>query len=123
VLEDCLNDIVVGIVYVADAIASRRRDDEDREIRARDEQIREYERYRQRAAEAEKVKGLEELAARWHTSQRLRTYLAAVRTVMAGDASATQSLQLVEWLAWAEAYVSRLDPLAQGIELPRATSW
>jgi len=121
-LEDRLNAIVVGVVEVADTIASRRRDYEDRAIRQRDEQIREYERYRQRAAEAEKVKGLEELAALWHKSQQLRAYLAAVRAAMAGDSAASSSDQLVEWLAWAEEYAVGLDPLSHGIEIPRVTS-
>ncbi len=121
-LEDRLHAIVVGVVDVADTIASRRRDEEDRAIRQRDEQIREYERYRQRAAEAEKVKGLEDLAARWHKSQQLRAYLAAIRRAMVSDQDAASNAALFEWLAWADAYVAWLDPLASGIQLSMVPS-
>lgn len=123
VLEDCLNDIVVGIAYVADAIASRRRNDEDREIRSRDEQIRSYEAYRRRAREEARVKALQELSARWHQSLELRAYLDAVRTAMASEDDAARNAKLLEWLEWADAYVTRLDPLASGVDVPNDASW
>ena len=115
-LEDRLHAIVVGVVDVAHDIASRRRDEEDRAIRQRDEQIRSYEAYRRRAREEARVKALQELSARWHESRELRAYLDAVREAMASDADTVTNAELAKWLAWADGYVERLDPLAGGIE-------
>ena len=119
-LEARLHAIVLGVVEVAHDIAATRRYEEDRAIRYRDEQIREYERYRQRAAEAEKIKGLEDQAARWHKSQQLREYLAAVRAAMTTETAANCRDDLAEWLVWAESYAVALDPLARGLEIPLA---
>jgi hypothetical protein len=115
-LEDRLHAIVIGVVEVAHDIASTRRYEEDRAIRQRDEQIREYDAYRHRAREDARVKALRELSARWHESRELRQYLDAVRAAMRADDTATKEPKLLDWLAWADAYVTRLDPLATHIE-------
>ncbi len=117
-LEDRLHAIVLGVVEVAHDIASTRRYEEDRAIRQRDEEIRSYDAYRRRAREEARVKALQALSARWHESQELRTYLDAVRAAMRADDNATKDAELLEWLAWADGYVTRLDPLAARIEFP-----
>lgn len=45
--------------------------------------------------------------------------------VMSGypDEDAATNADLMEWLAWAEAHVTRLNPLANRVEFPRDTSW
>lgn len=106
-LEEALNDVVVAVVAAADDFRRWREEAEARRREAEDRSRREWEEQRRRAAEAARAQQLEAEAAAWARAAHIRGYVAAVRAA----AESSPSAPLVEWLAWAEAYVDRLDPL------------
>jgi hypothetical protein len=68
----------------------------------------------ERLIEAHRGVCLREQGAAWHAAESLRRYCDAMETAY-GDRPET-----AEWLAWARAYISRLDPLNEPPVMPKA---
>ena len=111
-LEEMLNDIVKGIVIVAEALRVRRieREREERERREALEQRAKLEQLRRE--EGARRLQLERQVERWVRSRNLRAYLDAVeQTDMPQGLVITPDSQLTRWLTWAREYADILDPL------------
>jgi hypothetical protein len=111
-LEEQLNDVVAGMILVADA---KRRDEEERRREQEAYEAAERRRLeleRQRQEEEARRQNLHAQADRWASSQRLRRYLDAFERAATerGDQRAP-SAQRQQWLAWARRYADQLDPL------------
>jgi hypothetical protein len=111
-LEERLNDIVAGMVLVADA---KRRDEEERRREQEAYEAAERRRLkleRQRQEEEARRRNLHAQADRWASSRRLRRYLDAFERAATerGDQRAP-SAQQQQWLTWARRYAHELDPL------------
>jgi hypothetical protein len=126
-LEAQLNDVVGGMVLVAEA---KRHDDQERlrqQQAYHDAEQRRLELERQRQEEEARRRDLHAQADRWASSRRLRRYLDAVERAVAerGDQN-TPNAEQQRWLAWARRYVDQLDPLnrtrAQNPGTPDAVS-
>jgi hypothetical protein len=111
-LEDCLNSFVGGLVKAAIAIKHLRTERERRELKWQEErrQWEESERIRRE----EKLKDLDEEVASWHRSQKIRSYIDAVKKWAIqkyGEIKPDGKLQ--QWLTWATQQADRLDPLVE----------
>jgi hypothetical protein len=113
-----LNEFIVGIVRMGEALAAntRRNDEYHRQVAEREER-RERERAIQQV-EAARIRAFDQVATRWDRNQLLRMYLGAVQAKLKQDPGASVDSQVLQWIAWAEAYVERSDPLSGGINVP-----
>lgn len=115
-LENCLNQFVVGLVVVAENARTRRLEREERERQyraAEEERIRELQR---REEEAARARALIHAADQWDTARNVRSYLRQVRESL--EHQPEISLEMREWLEWAEEFADRIDPLLPQPSIP-----
>ena len=113
-LEDCLNSFVGGLIKTAIAMKHLRAERERREREWQEERQRREERERIRQEEEEKMKVLDREVASWHKSQKIRSYIEAVKKwgiQKYGEIKPDSKLQ--QWLTWATRQADRLDPLVE----------
>ena len=111
-LETCLNDFIVGLLKVAEAVKARRLKQEQEEQWRREAERRRQEEAVKRQEELVRLEALEQEAANWAKAQQLRAYLVAVKETLAARHGAIQSgSQADQWLGWAHQQANRLDPL------------
>jgi hypothetical protein len=111
-LEDSLNDVMRGLIAVADAKRRDRKDREEREKQWRIEAERRAEAERQRLAAERLKQELLQLAASWVTSQNIRAFItAAERAASERNGSIAPGSQTHRWLEWARRQADELDPL------------
>ncbi len=78
-LEECLNSFVGGLANAAIAIKHLRTEREQRELRWQEERRKREEEERIRRENEEKLKDLDREIASWHRSQKIRSYIEAVK--------------------------------------------
>lgn len=114
-LEQYVGAFIQGLEDVSEARKAHRVQEEEARVAREQEREREWERQRQRHLEERRAEELKKQTSRWQEARELREYVAALKNaktvVMRTDLEVT-SLQ--EWVAWAEAYAERLDPLEVG---------
>ena len=110
VLEDRLNDFIVKLLEEAFAEQHRRQEREKEQLaRQEAERLRREEAARQ-AEEQEKIDQWDQWMAAWKRTQDVRMFATAIREALAPIEEGSKP---AEWLAWAEAYANRIDPLAR----------
>ena len=111
-LETCLNDFIVGLLKVAEAVKARRLRQEQEEQLRREAERRGQEEAQKRQEELARRQALEQEATNWAKAQQLRAYLAAVKDRLHAKHGGIQSGgQADQWLNWAHQHADRLDPL------------
>ncbi len=111
-LESCLNDVVVGLLKVAEAARARRLKQEQEEQIRREAERRRQEEAQKRQQELASRQKLEQEAASWTKAQQLRAYLAALKDMLNAKHGEIQSgSQADQWLTWAHQHADRRDPL------------
>lgn len=111
-LEACLNDFIVGLLKVAEAVKARRLKQEQEEQRRREAERRRQKEAIKRQEELARREALEQEATNWAKSQQLRAYLTARKEMLIAKHGEIQSgSQSDQWLAWAHQHANRLDPL------------
>ena len=113
-LEECLNSFVGGLAKAAIAIKHLRTEREQRELRWQEERRQWEESERIRREEEEKMKVLDREVESWHRSQKIRSYIEAVKKwgiKKYGEIKPDSKLQ--QWLTWATKQADRLDPLVE----------
>ena len=113
-LEDCLNSFVGGIIKTAIAMKHLRVERERKEREWQEERQRREEREKIRQEEEEKMKVLDREGESWHRSQKIRSYIEAVKKwgiQKYGEIKPDGKLQ--QWLTWATRQADRLDPLVE----------
>ena len=114
-LETCLNDFIVGLLKVGEAVKARRLKQEEEEQRRREVECRRQEKAQKRQEEMARYQRLEEEATNWAKAQQLRAYLAALKEMLTAKHGEVQSgSQADQWLIWAHQHANRLDPLSNG---------
>ena len=117
-LERQLNDVIVGLVVIADAKRAWEQERE-REEAAR----REAERQRALAEQAQREEEerrlvLERQAESWTKSQRLRAFVDEVeRRAKVKEVSGAPDSEIGAWIAWARQHADRLDPLVADADI------
>lgn len=105
-LEECLNEVIVGIVEAAEeyrTVTARWRADLEARRQAA---VREAEQARRRAQEAARLDALMRDAAAWRQAHDLRAYIAA----LTADSSPLEA-ERADYVEWALAQADQLDPL------------
>jgi hypothetical protein len=110
-VEQCLNAFVVGLVAAAETLREQRLASEAREREWREAEERRAEEARRREEEAARIRALESALASWRRSRLVRAYVAELRGAAETAGTLEVGSQLAEWLAWAESYADRVDPL------------
>lgn len=112
-VEDCLNAFFVGLVSAAEALRLRHEEAVRREAEWKEAERIRQEQARRQAEEAARVKQLEAATAHWSSAKTISAFVDAVEAeAIKRNAGSTIPAELAEWLAWARAYVQRLDPLS-----------
>ncbi|CAE6794346.1 hypothetical protein [Nitrospira defluvii] len=98
-LENCLNDFVVGLLRVAEAVKARRLKQEHEEQLRREAERRRQEEAIKRQEELARLQALEQEAANWAKAQQLRAYLSALKDMLTTKHGAIQpGSQADQWL-------------------------
>ena len=113
-VETCLNAFIVGIVAVAESKKALERSREEQRRRWAEQQRLAEEQRCEEEAERTRIADLRQVAEVWKEARLIREYLDAYRAARQQE---TDSEALVgdKWLAWAEEFVDRLDPLGRVI--------
>ena len=111
-LETTLNNFLVGLLKVAEALKARRLKQEE-EARLRQEAQRRREEEEQRQQEKQRRRqALFNEAESWAKAQQLRTYLAAVKeAVVTKHGTIQPGSEADQWFSWAYQQADALDPL------------
>lgn len=110
-LEDVLNDVVLGLVVVADATRARRLQREREERERQEAELRRIEAERQRREELERRQRLERQVESWTKAQQVRAFIDEVERRAKVRGKATEpGTQLGDWITWARRHADRLDP-------------
>jgi hypothetical protein len=116
-LEDVLNDVVLGLVVVADAKRAERLEQECEEREREEARRKALEAERRRREEEERRRLLEKQAKYWAKAQQLRAFIDEVeRRSNVKGVSVALDTELGQWIAWARRHADRLDPLKPPIE-------
>lgn len=110
-LEERLNEAMVAITEAVCEVLQKREERAEAERREAAARARRWELERERQAEAARRQALEEMAERWRRAQLLRDFIAAVEAEGAVPGPPDAPQELTDWLRWARAYASKLDPL------------
>jgi hypothetical protein len=120
VLEDQLNDVVIGLLKLVHAVqeqlARSQREEQQARERARriDEILAEQDRLRKLfAKERSAVARLREQAVRWRECQTIRDFVANVRAKGGLREQALEGQAIEDWCSWALQQADRLDPFAE----------
>lgn len=108
-LENCLNQFIVGIVIVAGQMHERHlqwAEQERQRNQAEERRLRERQREEE---ERGRIRAVHHTIDMWHTANTVRRYLSEVRSAL--GSSSGVSVEIKEWLEWADAYADRIDPL------------
>jgi hypothetical protein len=111
-IESYLNEFIIGLLKVADAVkAERLKREQEHQARLAVEGKREEE-AKKRQEEFARWQSLEQEAANWAKAQQLRAYLAALKEMLiTKQGEIQQGSQADLWLGWAYQHADRLDPL------------
>ncbi|MHB8869125.1 MAG: hypothetical protein ACYC6T_16485 [Thermoleophilia bacterium] len=113
-VENCLNTFVAHLYKTAQAVKEERAAQERRRLqRIEDERLWALEQERRREAERrhrveeQRRRDLGEQLDRWRLAGEIRAFLGEARATLSPEPDE----ELQEWLAWADGYAARLDPL------------
>lgn len=113
-LEGQLNDVMVGLVVLAEAQRDQLLERDRRHREWEQERLRQEAEVRRRQEEERRREALERESAQWAQANQIRAYVEAIKT--AGEqqgCSPTAENSLGRWLNWATEHANRLDPVRQ----------
>ena len=117
-VEHCLNDVMIGLVQLAEARKAERRESEARQRQMAEEVRQQHLAAERREREQERRDELHRQVAAWRQSQELQSYLHALQLAASPQISQDPDGRLARWLRWAETYVRKLDPMQGVSSLP-----
>ena len=113
-IEAILNSFVVTLLRIADAVHERRRREEEDRRRREEWERQRGEKLRLIREEEERLEHLNAEIDAWHGSQRIRSYISAVReAVTATQGQIEEGSPCDKWLKWATQQADRADPLVK----------
>lgn len=89
---------------------------------------RRYEEQRRRKRDANRWRRFRELAQDWHDLAVVRDFLVLLRSMDATPTAMIDGRSVQEWIEWAEAWLQRADPTADGVggvfkQVAEVTDW
>lgn len=127
-IETMAGDILTTLLASFPLMATEREKRADAERLREMEERRRQELQQQRKRERDRFRRLLEHAGRWRDAELARAFVAALRDATADATALVDGRPATEWLAWAETYADRHDPLRSdplGIfaSIAEVTSW
>ena len=118
-VDQCLNDFIVGLVVAAERLKEQRVEREAREREWRIAEERRAQEARRREEEAGRVRALDNVLSAWRDARDIRQYIADARTTLNTMGDGAPDTGVSTWLAWAEAYAAKIDPLLPQPGVPK----
>ena len=118
-VEACLNDFVVGLVAVAEALRARRLEREAWQRERREAEARRAEEARRKEEEAARVRALDADVAAWGRARAIREYAAELRQSAEAAGVLNEGSPLTAWLAWVETHADLTDPFLPEPSVPQ----
>ncbi len=115
-MEGMLPDIVATFVAAGPLLFQQRKDRETAERERQLAEQRRYEEQRQRKRDANRWRRFRELAQDWNELGTVRNFLTALRTMDVDPSAEIGDRTAAEWITWAEEWLKRADPTADGVE-------
>ena len=115
-MEGMLPDIVATFVAAGPLLVQQRK---DREAAERERQLaeqRRYEEQRRQRRDANQWRRFRELAQNWNELGTVRNFLTALRKMDVEPSAEIGDRTAAEWITWAEEWLERADPTADGVE-------
>ena len=113
-VEDCLNDVIVAMVRLAEWKKQERRRAEEQRKRREEENARRAVLRARREREARALEQLQANALAWAKAQQLRAYIAAVKARAEAEGKSTDpGSETGLWLKWATDQADKADPLRE----------
>jgi len=109
-VEDCLNEIMVGLYRAAHAATVQARKAEIRELRAGEENARRAALRLERATSRKQLDDLEEQSLAWERAQRMRGFILAYEAA-GREPDGALPAEAVQWIDQASRHADRIDPL------------
>jgi len=110
-LEDCINDIIVGMIRIAAAQRESVEECIERSAEHKDEEERKKRREQLQAAIDARVGKMNAEVARWSKAQSIRNYVAAARE-RTKDVPKKDRTRVSRWLDWVDGRANLVDPLS-----------
>jgi len=111
-LEERVGEFISGAVFIARVLKVERQKREETERRREAERLRREEEERCRAKEKGRLEVLEQQAAAWSRSERIRAFVGAVESGIASiEMSEDQRNRANDWMAWARNHADQIDPV------------
>ena len=114
-LEDQLNEVVVGLYTIAEAVRLKKIEREKEDQQRKDEQLRREKAEQEKKAEEERLKTLERQFELWMRSNNLKTFIAECeKSLIDRHGSLAPGSPEAQWLQWARKHADNLDPIRNG---------
>lgn len=114
-IEDVLMSLLEGIERAAAALKQRRIEREERERQWAEERRRREEQERLEAIDRVRGAVFKEQSSAHQEARQLQAFIEAVKSRLIRGSEHEAEIQ--EWIAWAEGYVGRMDPLNRGLPI------
>jgi hypothetical protein len=112
-IEEKLNAILIELIVSVEKERKWRKQREESERRAREEQVLRWRQEEERRKEEQKIQQLTQMVSNWEQAARVRSFLAAVRDrTELNQGPIEDGSELAKWLEWASKYANQIDPLA-----------
>lgn len=118
-VEHRLNSVVASLIRSAEDFKECRRQAEERERIRKEKERQRFEEERKKRELQWRITNLKSQLADWQHVGHVREFIAAVRAeAMRRHGEVREGTEIARWLAWAERYASRHNPLAENCDLP-----
>ncbi len=115
VLEDTLNECVIGLIKIALEMKEIRVKREREHIAWEEARLKREEEERKLREEEARFKALLKDATDWNNSELIKQYIDAIeKTVIGKNGDIESGVKMQAWLEWAEGKANLLDPIASG---------
>lgn len=115
-MEGMLPDILATFVAAGPLLVQQRKDREAAERERHLAEKRRYEEQQRRKRDANRWRKFRELAQDWRELATARDFLMALRSVATDSSVEIDGRCVEEWIAWAEEWLQRTDPTANGVD-------
>lgn len=115
-MEGMLPDILATFVAAGPLLVQQRKEREAAERERHLAEKRRYEEQQRRKRDANRWRKFRELAQDWRELATARDFLMALRSVATDSSVEIDGRCVEEWIAWAEEWLQRTDPTANGVD-------
>jgi len=115
-LEDMLPNIVAVFIAAGPLLVQQRREREAAEQKRQLAERRRYEAQQRRKRDANRWRYFKEIAQNWHELAAVRDFVSILRSMDVDRSIEIDGRSLSDWLMWAEDWLQRADPTANGLE-------